>query len=80
MHILFNLLLGIVPTFVLAGSIAAGIDDNRQHRRAFLLIYSLWAITLGMWNWMRSAPTAWIALWLIAGAITMAFSFRRGRG
>jgi hypothetical protein len=80
MHTLFNIILGIVPTFVLGGSIAAGIDDDREHRRMFLFIYSLWAITLGMWNWMRSAPVAWTALWLAAGVIALAFSFRRKRG
>jgi hypothetical protein len=80
MHTLFNIVLGIVPTFVLAGSIAAGIDDDREHRRMFLLIYALWALTLGMWNWMRSAPAGWTGVWLAAGVIALAFSFRRKRG
>ena len=49
--IAFNILLGIVPTLVLAASIAAGVDDDRRHRRMFVLVYGLWAITLSMWNW-----------------------------
>src|SRR5438105_10005668 len=27
----------------------------------------LWAITLAMWDWMRSAPATWIIVWLVAG-------------
>ena len=77
MHIAFNLILGILPTLVLAGSIAAGIDDDRKHRSVFLLVYGLWAVTLAMWNWMRSAPLPWTLLWLIAGVITLAFTFAR---
>ena len=69
--IAFNLLLGLLPTFVLAGSIAAGIDDDRAHRRMFLFVYGLWSITLAMWNWMRSAPVAWIAVWGILGVAAL---------
>ena len=71
--ILFNILLGLLPTFVLAGSIAAGIDDDRAHRRMFVFVYGLWAVTLAMWNWMRSAHVAWIALWAIAGIASLAW-------
>ena len=73
MHLLFNIGLGIIPTLVLAGSIAAGIDDDRQHRRMFLFVYGLWAITLAMWNWMRSAPVTWVVVWAVAGVLAIAF-------
>lgn len=78
--ILFNIFLGLLPTFVLAGSIAAGIDDDRAHRRMFVFVYGLWAVTLSMWNWMRSAHVAWIALWAIAGigALTWCVVTRSG--
>ena len=69
--IAFNILLGILPTLVLAGSIAAGVDDDRQHRRMFVLVYGLWAITLSMWNWMRSYHIAWIAIWGVLGALAL---------
>ena len=72
-HLLFNLILGIVPTLVLGGSIAAGIDDDRQHRRMFLFVYGLWAITLAMWNWMRSAPLWWVIVWGVAGVAAIGF-------
>lgn len=69
-HIL-NVVFGLIPTLILGGSIAAGVDDDRHHRRMFLLVYGLWSITLAMWNWMRSAPLAWIALWIVAGVIAL---------
>ncbi len=75
MHIALNLILGVIPTLVLAGSIAAGIEDDRTHRRMFLLVYGLWALTLAMWNWMRSYPLAWIVMWGAAGVITLAWTF-----
>lgn len=71
--LLFNIILGLLPTFVLAGSIAAGIDDDRAHRRMFVFVYGLWSITLAMWDWMRSAHVAWIALWAIAGVSALAW-------
>ena len=81
--IAFNIVLGILPTIVLAGSIAAGVDDDRAHRRMFVFVYGLWAITLAMWNWMRSAHPAWIAVWGIFGVAaliaTAVDSRRRGR-
>jgi len=69
-HIL-NVVFGLIPTLILGASIAAGVDDDRSHRRMFLFVYGLWSITLAMWNWMRSAPVAWIALWLAAGVIAL---------
>ena len=76
----FNLLLGLLPALILGASWAAGIADDRQHRLMFLFVYGLWALTLAMWNWMRSWPTFWIALWGIAGAVTLAAAFvRRAR-
>jgi hypothetical protein len=78
----FNILLGILPTLALAGSIAAGVDDDRQHRRMFALVYGLWAVTLAMWNWMRGYHPAWIAVWAlfgIAALIGAAASSRRQR-
>ena len=78
--IAFNILLGLLPTFVLAGSIAAGIDDDRAHRRMFIFVYGLWSITLAMWNWMRSAHIAWIVLWAVAGVIALGMTAFRGGG
>jgi hypothetical protein len=83
-HIL-NIIFGLIPTLILGASIAAGVDDDRHHRRTFVLVYGLWSITLAMWNWMRSAPSAWIALWAAAGAIALGMpvafaSLRRYRG
>jgi hypothetical protein len=77
MHWLLNLTLGGIPAAVLAVSIAAGTEDDRHHRRVFLLVYGLWAITLAMWNWMRSAPTGWIVLWLVAGLGAVAVAASR---
>ena len=69
-HIL-NIIFGFIPTLILGASIAAGVDDDRHHRRTFVLVYGLWSITLAMWNWMRSGPAAWIALWSVAGVIAL---------
>lgn len=69
-HIL-NIIFGLIPTLILGASIAAGVDDDRHHRRTFLLVYGLWSITLAMWNWMRSAPLAWIVLWMVAGVAAL---------
>ncbi|HUP62062.1 MAG TPA: hypothetical protein VNA69_16770 [Thermoanaerobaculia bacterium] len=77
MTILLNALLGLVPTLVLAGSIAAGVDDDAQHRRVFLLVYGLWAITLALWNWLESSHVAWIAIWGVLGIIALALSYYR---
>jgi hypothetical protein len=69
-HIL-NIIFGFIPTLILGASISAGVDDDRHHRRMFVLVYGLWSITLAMWNWMRSAPAVWIVLWSIAGLIAL---------
>lgn len=71
---LLNIALGIIPTLILGASIAAGVDDDRRHRTMFMLVYGLWAITLAMWNWMRSAPWGWIVLWLTAGVVALAWT------
>ena len=71
MIVAFNIILGVIPTLVLGASIAAGVDDDRHHRRMFLLVYGLWSITLAMWNWMRSAPWPWIAAWAILGVVAL---------
>lgn len=67
MGLLANLFLGILPLLILGASWAAGAEDDRRHRKTFLFVYGLWAITLAMWNWMRSAPVAWVVIWLVAG-------------
>ena len=72
-HIL-NVVFGLIPTLVLGASIAAGVDDDRRHRRMFLFVYGLWSITLALWNWMRSAPVIWITLWSMAGFVALAIS------
>ncbi|HET7436003.1 MAG TPA: hypothetical protein VFN10_14940 [Thermoanaerobaculia bacterium] len=77
MALALNILLGIIPTLILGASIAAGVEDDRHHRKMFLLVYGLWAITLAMWNWMRSTHPAWIVLWSAFGVIALALSFRR---
>jgi hypothetical protein len=69
-HIL-NIIFGFIPTLILGASIAAGVEDDRHHRRTFFLVYGLWSITLAMWNWMRSAPLAWTAIWLVAGVVAL---------
>lgn len=73
-HLLLNLTLGLLPALILGASFAAGVEDDAHHRRMFLLVYGLWAITLAMWNWMRSAPVGWIVVWLVAGVASLAWS------
>jgi hypothetical protein len=75
--LLVNLLLGLVPTLVLAGSIAAGVDDDAHHRRVFLLVYGLWAITLALGNWLESSHPAWIVVWSVLGILALALSYYR---
>jgi hypothetical protein len=77
-HIL-NVVFGLIPTLILGASIAAGVDDDRHHRRMFLLVYGLWAVTLALWDWMRSAPAAWIALWIVAGLAAIGVYVYTGR-
>ncbi|HEX8252270.1 MAG TPA: hypothetical protein VF846_03900 [Thermoanaerobaculia bacterium] len=71
MTLLLNLALGFVPTLILGASIAAGIEDDAQHRRVFLLVYGLWAFTLAGWNWLESAHPAWVVLWGAFGVIAI---------
>jgi hypothetical protein len=70
--LLLNLLLGIIPTLILGASIAAGVEDDARHRRVFLLVYALWAFTLAGWNWLESAPVAWIIVWVVFGLVAIA--------
>jgi hypothetical protein len=65
--LVINIALGVLPALILGASIAAGVDDDRPHRRMFVFVYGLWAVTLSMWNWMRSAPLPWIVLWAVVG-------------
>ena len=75
MTILLNVLLGLVPTLILGASIAAGVDDDAHHRRVFLLVYGLWAITLALWNWHESSHVAWIIVWAAFGVVALALSY-----
>jgi hypothetical protein len=59
---------------VLGASIAAGVDDDAHHRRVFLLVYGLWAITLAGWNWLESSHIGWVILWGAFGVIAIAWS------
>jgi hypothetical protein len=80
MTLLLNLLLGIVPTLILGASIAAGVDDDARHRRVFLLVYGLWALTLAGWNWIESGQIVWIVLWATFGVVALGlFAMRRGQ-
>ena len=69
-----NLTLGILPVLVLGASWAAGIADDRNHRKTFLFVYGLWAVTLAMWNWMRSAPVWWVVSWAVVGVAALVAS------
>lgn len=87
--LLFNFVLGIVPTLVLAWAVAADerrpaddrvitTDSDRSRQTTmFLLVYGLWSLSLAMWNWMRSMPAWWIALWLVAGVVALVWAWRR---
>jgi hypothetical protein len=75
-----NLLLGALPAIILGASWAAGTEDDRRHRMTFLFVYGLWAITLAMWNWMRSSAPGWTVLWLVAGIAALAVWVGRRRG
>lgn len=83
MTVLVNILLGLLPTMILAGAIASDerapaeekvagtAADRRSQRTMFLLVYGLWSLTLAMWNWMRSTPWPWIAFFALAGALAL---------
>ena len=77
MTILLNILLGLVPTLILGASIAAGVDDDAHHRRVFLLVYGLWAITLAGWNWLESAHPAWVVVWAAFGVVALGMSYHQ---
>jgi hypothetical protein len=77
MTLLLNLALGLVPTLILGASIAAGVDDDAHHRRVFLLVYGLWAITLALWNWLESAHVAWVVVWAAFGVVALALSYHQ---
>ena len=91
MVLALNIFLGCFPTFALAWSMAAderkpapervavSDADRSRQRTMFLLVYGLWALTLAMWNWMRSAPVAWIVLWAFAGLVALGISYRSRR-
>lgn len=91
MVLALNIFLGCFPTFALAWSMAAderkpapervavSDADRSRQRTMFLLVYGLWALTLAMWNWMRSAPVAWIALWAFAGLVALGICYRSRR-
>jgi len=91
MEILLNVVLGLFPTLALAWTIAADakkpvierIVDNEvdalQQRRIFLLIHTLWALTLLMWNWMRESHVAWLVIWAITTVISGVMLLRMRR-
>ena len=76
MTLLLNLVFGLAPILILGASMAAGTDDHPRHHRVFLLVYGLWAFTLAIGNWIKNGSAFWISLWLIAGAVALAISFR----
>lgn len=77
MTLLLNLFLGLIPTLILGASIAAGVDDDAHHRRVFLLVYGLWAMTLAGWNWLELSHGAWIILWALFGVVALALSYHQ---
>lgn len=79
MTTLLNVVLGLVPTLILGASIAAGVEDDARHRRVFLLVYALWALTLAGWNWLESSHVAWIVLWAAFGVVALALLLLRRR-
>jgi hypothetical protein len=88
-HILFNALLGLLPAMALGAAIAsddkktgderivATEADRTKQTTMFLLVFGLWSLTLAMWNWMRSYPRYWIAIWAVAGVVALALTWRR---
>lgn len=78
---LLNITLGLVPTLILAASVAAGAADDPKHFRIFLLVYGLWGLTLAGWNWLESHSLFWIVGWLLFGflALTLAITMKTPR-
>ena len=72
-----NVFFGFVPTLILGASIAAGVEDDANHRRVFLLVYGLWAFTLAGWNWLESAHVAWVILWALVGTVALILWLKR---
>ena len=79
MTIAVNLLLGFFPILIYGASIAAGVEDDRRHRRVFLLVYALWALTLAIGNWLQFGNSLWVILWVGLGAAGLLWSFFLGR-
>ena len=89
--LILNVMFGLVPTLTLAWSMAAderkpaadrvvvSSIDRRQQSTMFLLVYGLWALTLAMWNWFRSYPPAWVAVWGVAGVVGLVWYAARKR-
>jgi len=79
--IIFNVVLGLIPTMALAWSIAADerkpqaekvvttSGDRLDQNMIFALIYGLWGFTMAMWNWMNDRSISWIASWLGVGLV-----------
>lgn len=78
MTTLLNLAFGLVPILIYAGSIAAGVEDDRRHRRVFLLVYGLWALTLAIGNWLQMGTTVWMFVWLAFGVVALVWSLALG--
>lgn len=91
MHILLNILFGLFPACALGWSMAADerkpVDDRvvvsdfdrTKQSTMFLLVSGLWFLTLAMWNWMKSYPLYWIAIWAVAGVVTLGVTYMRSR-
>ena len=91
MHIVFNLLLGLFPACALGWSMAAderkpaadrvvsSEADRTKQSTMFLLVSGLWFLTLAMWNWMKSYPLYWVAIWSVAGVLALSLTYARSR-
>ena len=73
MILAINIILGLLPAFVLGASISTNADEDEGRRRnLFFLVYGLWALTLAGWNWMRGNYIAWVIIWGTGGVIALA--------
>lgn len=79
MTLVLNILLGFVPALILGASIAAGVEDDDRHRKVFLLVYGLWALTLAGWNWLESSHVGWVVMWGSAGIVSLGMWMLRQR-